>query len=108
MAYSVGTSEPIKLSHNHFERHQAAFADILVNCHQLKLESEPIGEGTVRVKPTTLYNLKGVIFIGEYGVVYGAMIQRNGNQEAVAVKTVKGALTMLHTTTPSLLNWDSV
>ena len=99
MAYSVGTSEPIKLSHNHFEHHQAAFADILVNSHQLKLESEPIGEGRVRVTPTTLYNLKGAIFIGEYGVVYGAVIQRNGNQEAVAVKTVKGALTMLHTTT---------
>ena len=99
MAYSVGTSEPIRLSHNHYEHHQAAFADILVNSHQLKLESEPIGEGTVPVTPTTLYNLKGAIFIGEYGVVYGAVLQRNGNQEAVAVKTVKGALTMLHTTT---------
>ena len=100
MAYSVGTSEPIKLSHNHFERHQAAFADILVNSHQLKLESEPIGEGRVRVTPTTLYNLKGAIFlIGGFGVVYGAVIQRNGNQEPVAVKTVKGAFTMLHTTT---------
>eukprot|EP00731_Ephydatia_muelleri_P006613 Em0003g861a len=70
VAYSVGSSEPIKLSHNHFERHQAAFADILVNSHQLKLESEPIGEG-------------------EFGVVYGAVIQSNGNQEAVVVKTVK-------------------
>ncbi|KAL5502771.1 hypothetical protein EMCRGX_G009592 [Ephydatia muelleri] len=70
VAYSVGTSEPIKLSHNHFEHHQAAFADILVNSPQLKIESEPIGEGG-------------------FGVVYGAMIQRNGNQEPVAVKTVK-------------------
>ena len=58
VAYSVGSSEPIKLSHNHFERHQAAFEDILVNSHQLKLESEPIGEGAVRVKPIPRCNFK--------------------------------------------------
>ena len=36
------------------------------------------------------------MLIGGFGVVYGAIIQRNGNQEPVAVKTVKGAFTMLH------------
>ena len=63
VAYSVGSPEPIKLSHNHFERHQVAFADILVNCHQLKLESEPIGEGAVRVKPIPLCNFKQKLFM---------------------------------------------
>ena len=62
VAYSVGSSEPIKLSHNHFEHHKAAFSDILVNSHQLKLESKPIGEGTVRVKTIPLYNCKGCAF----------------------------------------------
>ena len=65
VAYSVGggSSEPIKLSHDHFERHQVAFADILVNCHQLKLESEPIGEGAVLVKPIPLCNFKQELFL---------------------------------------------
>ena len=47
----------------------------------LKLESEPIGEGTVRVAPTMLYNLKGAIFIGEYGVVYGAVLKETGTRK---------------------------
>ena len=90
--YTAFNGDSTKLNQTDIDHYRVVFMNILliINNQQIRVEPRFIGEGDFDRNIIHFYFMI-TLFVGKFGAVNVATVQRGWDCEIVAVKTVKGA-----------------